>query len=146
MTFLVTNLACFLLKISSAPNFRPSFRYFNSSTAAFGFLISGASMFFVDGLYVSPNDTFVEIALRRYFNVSHAGQCLTTCLGCRLCGNSNHYLLNYPLHLSSEIMGRCESESNLSPSTQVPTTVTAIFSTILAAPDIIVRQRSSQTV
>ena len=53
MTFLVTNLACFLLKIGSAPNFRPSFRFFNWQTAAAGTLISGASMFFVDGLSAS---------------------------------------------------------------------------------------------
>ena len=53
MTFLVTNLACFLLKISSAPNFRPSFRYFGWQTAAFGTLLSGVSMFFVDGVYAS---------------------------------------------------------------------------------------------
>lgn len=48
MTFLVTNLACFLLKIGSAPNFRPSFRYFNSWTAFVGTVTSGATMFFVD--------------------------------------------------------------------------------------------------
>lgn len=53
MTFLVTNLACFLLKISSAPNFRPSFHYFNRWTAGFGTLISGVSMFFVDGAYAA---------------------------------------------------------------------------------------------
>ncbi|KAI9845127.1 MAG: hypothetical protein M1838_001855 [Thelocarpon superellum] len=53
MTFLVTNLACFLLKIGSAPNFRPSFRYFNWQTAALGTVISGATMFFVDGLYAT---------------------------------------------------------------------------------------------
>ena len=53
LTFFVTNLACFLLKISSAPNFRPSFHYFNWGTAAFGTLISGVSMFFVDGLYAT---------------------------------------------------------------------------------------------
>lgn len=53
MTFLVTNLACFLLAISSAPNFRPSFHYFNWWTAGFGALISGVSMFFVDGLYAT---------------------------------------------------------------------------------------------
>ncbi|KAJ5403882.1 hypothetical protein N7509_003753 [Penicillium cosmopolitanum] len=51
MTFLVTNLACFLLKIGSAPNFRPSFHYFNWQTAAIGTVVSGVSMFFVDGLY-----------------------------------------------------------------------------------------------
>ncbi|OOQ88376.1 putative cation chloride cotransporter [Penicillium brasilianum] len=53
MTFLVTNLACFLLKIGSAPNFRPSFHYFNWQTAAAGTLVSGVSMFFVDGLYAA---------------------------------------------------------------------------------------------
>ncbi|KAJ5659278.1 hypothetical protein N7507_005729 [Penicillium longicatenatum] len=53
MTFLVTNLACFLLKIGSAPNFRPSFHYFNWQTAAAGTLVSGVSMYFVDGLYAS---------------------------------------------------------------------------------------------
>ncbi|RAL05879.1 putative cation chloride cotransporter [Aspergillus ibericus CBS 121593] len=53
MTFLVTNLACFLLKIGSAPNFRPSFHYFNWKTAATGTLVCGASMFFVDGIYAT---------------------------------------------------------------------------------------------
>ena len=53
MTFLVTNLACFLLKIGSAPNFRPSFRFFTWKTAAAGTVFSGASMFFVDGLSAS---------------------------------------------------------------------------------------------
>jgi len=53
MTFLVTNLACFLLKIGSAPNFRPSFHYFNWFTAAVGTIVSGATMFFVDGAYAS---------------------------------------------------------------------------------------------
>ncbi|KAL4921307.1 amino acid permease-domain-containing protein [Aspergillus aurantiobrunneus] len=53
MTFLVTNLACFLLKIGSAPNFRPSFHYFNWQTAATGTVVCGASMFFVDGVYAT---------------------------------------------------------------------------------------------
>ena len=53
MTFLVTNLACFLLKIGSAPNFRPSFHFFNWQTAAIGTVVSGATMFFVDGIYAS---------------------------------------------------------------------------------------------
>ena len=53
MTFLVTNLACFLLKIGSAPNFRPSFRYFTWQTAAFGTLVNAVAMFFVDGVYAT---------------------------------------------------------------------------------------------
>ena len=53
MTFLVMNLACFLLKIGSAPNFRPSFHFFNWQTAFAGAIISGTAMFFVDGVYAS---------------------------------------------------------------------------------------------
>lgn len=53
MTFLAINLACFLLKIGSAPNFRPSFHYFNWVTAALGAVFSLASMFFVDGVYAT---------------------------------------------------------------------------------------------
>ncbi|PGH18192.1 hypothetical protein AJ80_04579 [Polytolypa hystricis UAMH7299] len=53
MTFLVTNLACFLLKVGSAPNFRPSFHYFNAWTALAGTIISGVTMFFVDGIYAT---------------------------------------------------------------------------------------------
>lgn len=50
MTFLVTNLACFLLKVGSAPNFRPSFKYFNSKTAFTGGLVSVLAMYLVDGV------------------------------------------------------------------------------------------------
>ncbi|ODQ78912.1 hypothetical protein BABINDRAFT_162574 [Babjeviella inositovora NRRL Y-12698] len=53
MTFIVTNLACFLLKIASAPNFRPSFKYFSSKTAFLGGLLAVIAMFIVDGLSAS---------------------------------------------------------------------------------------------
>lgn len=53
MTFLVMNLACFLLKIGSAPNFRPSFHFFNWQTAFTGTVVSAIAMFFVDGLYAA---------------------------------------------------------------------------------------------
>lgn len=57
MSYLMMNfslhLACMLLKVSSAPNFRPSFRFFNVWTALAGALLSVASMFFVDGAAAS---------------------------------------------------------------------------------------------
>ncbi|EXJ78955.1 hypothetical protein A1O3_08455 [Capronia epimyces CBS 606.96] len=53
MTFFALNVATFLLKIGSAPNFRPSFHYFNWWTALMGALLSVGSMFFVDGISAS---------------------------------------------------------------------------------------------
>lgn len=53
MTFIVTNLACFVLKIGSAPNFRPSFKYFNVHTALWGFSSAIVAMFIVDGMSAS---------------------------------------------------------------------------------------------
>lgn len=49
MTFMVTNLACFLLKLGSAPNFRPSFKYFSSKTALTGGVASVIAMYICDG-------------------------------------------------------------------------------------------------
>ncbi|XBW34946.1 hypothetical protein QEN19_000510 [Hanseniaspora menglaensis] len=49
MTFIVTNLACFLLEVSAAPNFRPSFKWFNRYTCLFGGVFSILAMFVVDG-------------------------------------------------------------------------------------------------
>ncbi|VUC24239.1 unnamed protein product [Clonostachys rosea] len=48
MTFLIMNLACFFLKVGSAPNFRPRFKFFSWQTAALGSLSTMASMFFID--------------------------------------------------------------------------------------------------
>lgn len=53
MTFTVMNLACFFLVISSAPNFRPSFKYFDRYTAITGAFISTVAMFVVDGVSAS---------------------------------------------------------------------------------------------
>lgn len=50
ITFIVMNLACFLLEISSAPNFRPSFKYFDWYTALTGAVLSIIAMFIVDGI------------------------------------------------------------------------------------------------
>lgn len=53
MTFFVMNLACFLLKIGSAPNFRPAFKFFSWHTAFVGSVFSAAAMFFVDETYAA---------------------------------------------------------------------------------------------
>jgi solute carrier family 12 (potassium/chloride transporters), member 9 len=53
MTFFVMNLACFFLKIGSAPNFRPSFKFFTWQTAGLGALLSAAAMFFIDETYAA---------------------------------------------------------------------------------------------
>ena len=53
MTFFVMNLACFLLKIGSAPNFRPAFKFFAWQTALAGSILSAAAMFFIDETYAT---------------------------------------------------------------------------------------------
>ncbi|RYP10512.1 hypothetical protein DL765_008081 [Monosporascus sp. GIB2] len=53
MTFFVMNLACFLLKIGSAPNFRPAFHFFSWETAFLGSVLSAAAMFFIDETYAA---------------------------------------------------------------------------------------------
>ncbi|KAI5784931.1 amino acid permease-domain-containing protein [Pyronema domesticum] len=53
VTFFVMNFACFVLKIGSAPNFRPTFKFFSWWTAAAGALASLVAMFLVDGTYAT---------------------------------------------------------------------------------------------
>lgn len=53
MTFFVMNLACFLLKIGSAPNFRPAFKFFSWQTAFAGSILSASAMFFIDETYAT---------------------------------------------------------------------------------------------
>lgn len=53
MTFMIMNMACFLLEISSAPNFRPSFKWFNRYTALIGALLSVVAMYVVDNVSAS---------------------------------------------------------------------------------------------
>ncbi|KAG7192804.1 uncharacterized protein KQ657_001259 [Scheffersomyces spartinae] len=63
MTFIVTNLACLLLKLGSAPNFRPSFKYFGARTAFFGVLFCFAAMYIVDGLSATAVILFLMLLI-----------------------------------------------------------------------------------
>lgn len=47
------NLACFLLRIGSAPNFRPAFKFFSWQAAFAGTIMSAAAMFFIDQTYAA---------------------------------------------------------------------------------------------
>lgn len=53
LTFFTMNLACFLLKIGSAPNFRPAFKFFSWHTAFAGSILSAFAMFFIDETYAT---------------------------------------------------------------------------------------------
>jgi len=45
VSYAITNLACFLLRASGAPNFRPTFKAFTATTAGFGAMLSTMLMF-----------------------------------------------------------------------------------------------------
>jgi solute carrier family 12 (potassium/chloride transporters), member 9 len=47
LTYSVLNLACTVLKVSAAPNFRPTFKYFRWWTAAAGMVVAICTMIFV---------------------------------------------------------------------------------------------------
>ncbi|XP_046841565.1 solute carrier family 12 member 9-like isoform X2 [Xenia sp. Carnegie-2017] len=51
LSYGVTNLACFVLKVSSAPNFRPTFQYYSKGTAFLGMVSCFAIMIAVDPRY-----------------------------------------------------------------------------------------------
>ncbi|AET38017.1 Vhc1p Ecym_2271 [Eremothecium cymbalariae DBVPG len=67
MTFVVMNLACLLLEISSAPNFRPSFKWFNRYTAFTGSLFCIIATLIVDTISAS----FVLLSLLSLFVLIH---------------------------------------------------------------------------
>lgn len=50
LTFIITNMACALLKMGSAPNFRPSFKYFSTKSAILGTMLSFITMLIVDSI------------------------------------------------------------------------------------------------
>lgn len=52
-TYFSINLSCMMCLLTSAPNFRPSFRYFNLVTTILGLVGSSAMTFLIDPLYSS---------------------------------------------------------------------------------------------
>eukprot|EP00753_Platysulcus_tardus_P006990 PLAT14754.2.p1 GENE.PLAT14754.2~~PLAT14754.2.p1 ORF type:complete len:912 (+),score=500.85 PLAT14754.2:57-2792(+) len=65
LSYCVTNFACFALRVTGAPNFRPSFRYFNQWTALFGFLLCFIVMFYLNPVYAAIS-VIVMIAVMVY--------------------------------------------------------------------------------
>eukprot|EP00164_Ancoracysta_twista_P004589 GFYU01006193.1.p1 GENE.GFYU01006193.1~~GFYU01006193.1.p1 ORF type:complete len:905 (+),score=254.32 GFYU01006193.1:71-2716(+) len=53
MSYAITNFACFVLRVSAAPNFRPRFRYFTWGTALLGAIGCVAIMFASNAIYAS---------------------------------------------------------------------------------------------
>lgn len=53
LVYFFVNFACFVLRVSGAPNFRPRFRYFSWHTALLGALLSAGVMFAADPIYAS---------------------------------------------------------------------------------------------
>ncbi|RDD47297.1 Solute carrier family 12 member 9 [Trichoplax sp. H2] len=53
LSYGATNFACFLLRVASAPNFRPTFRFYSWHQALFGLIGCLVLMFFINALYAT---------------------------------------------------------------------------------------------
>ncbi len=59
MSYVIINFACFLLKVASAPNFRPTFVYFHWITGLYGFLSCLTAMFIVSTAHAALSIIFL---------------------------------------------------------------------------------------
>ncbi|XP_014258498.1 solute carrier family 12 member 9 isoform X2 [Cimex lectularius] len=72
LSYFATNLACLGLDLTSAPNFRPSFKYFSWSTALIGIVGTLVMMFVINPLYAISSIVlcFLLIVLLHLFSPS----------------------------------------------------------------------------
>ncbi|XP_071945617.1 solute carrier family 12 member 9-like [Antedon mediterranea] len=73
LVYACTNLACMALDIASAPNFRPTFKYFSWHTALVGFLGTIVMMFFINYVWALMSILiFAVLFLYIHFRVSES--------------------------------------------------------------------------
>ncbi|XP_033097736.1 solute carrier family 12 member 9-like isoform X1 [Anneissia japonica] len=71
LVYACTNLACMALDIASAPNFRPTFKYFSWHTALLGFVGTVIMMFFINYVWALTSIcVFAVLFLYIHFRVS----------------------------------------------------------------------------
>ena len=61
LTYFFTNFACFVLKITGAPNFRPRFKYFSWHTALLGALLNIVIMFLASPIFAAVSIVLMSI-------------------------------------------------------------------------------------
>ncbi|XP_048836892.1 solute carrier family 12 member 9 [Brienomyrus brachyistius] len=63
LVYAAVDLACLALEWASAPNFRPTFRYFTWHTCVLGILGCGVMMFLINAIYASASIAFMLLLL-----------------------------------------------------------------------------------
>ena len=69
LTYFFTNFACFVLKVTGAPNFRPRFRYFSWHTALLGAVLNIVIMFLSSWIFASISIVLLSIV---FFGIVYA--------------------------------------------------------------------------